>query len=100
VLEIVEAVQDSLFQSDAIFGVRVVGRHVEGGDLFIAGGVEGFYKGVVRGSEAVVGGDDEHRAGGEFGSEGGDVPCSRVCDDFFGEALGGASGEGSHAFVG
>ena len=71
----------------------MVGRQMDGGDLGCAGFVKRLDEGVVGGSEAVVGGDDEHGAVCEFRGEGGNVPGCRICDDFFGEALGRAAGE-------
>ena len=100
VLEVFERFQYGFFQGDALVGVRVIGRHMDCGDLGCAGFVKGGNEGVVGGSEAVVRGDDEHGAAGEFWGEVGDVPGCCVGDDFFGEALGGAAGEGRHAVGG
>jgi len=78
----------------------VIGGEVDGGDVGCAGFVKGGDEGVVGGREAVVGGDDEHGAAGESWGEVGDVPGCGVGDDFFGEALGRAAGEGRHAVGG
>ena len=100
VLQVVEGFEHGLFEGDALVGVGVIGGEVDGGDIGRAGFVKGGDEGVVGGGEAVVGGDDEDGAGGEFRGEVGDVPGGGVRDDFFGEALGRAAGEGCHALGG
>ena len=63
----VQAVEDCLFEGDALVGVGVVGCHVDRFDVLIACFVKGFDEGVVGRGKAVVGGDDEDGAGGELG---------------------------------
>jgi hypothetical protein len=100
VLQIVQAFQHGLFECDALVGVGVIGRQMDGGDVGCAGFVKSLHESVVGGSEAVVGGNDEYRAGCELRGEVGDVPRCCVRDDLLGEALGRATGQGRHAFGG
>jgi hypothetical protein len=46
-LKVVEAIEDCLFEGDALVGVGVVGGHVDYGDLLVAGFVESINEGVV-----------------------------------------------------
>lgn len=95
-----EEVEDGLLESDAVVGVGVVGGEMLFDDVVVASGFEVSGQGIGGGSVAVVGGDDEDGAAGEFGCEGRDVPGGGVGHKVFGEGLGGAAGEGRHALCG
>src|SRR5580700_8960316 len=85
-LQLLEGLEYSFFKRDTLVGVGMIRCQMNGcevgGPGFAKRGDESF----VGWGEAVVGGDDEHGAGGELWSEAGNVPGCGVGDDLFGEA--------------
>ena len=99
-LEVIESFKNGGLECDALVGVGVVGGEVDGGEVVGSGFTESRDEGIVGGSEAIVGGDDEHGTARELGGEIHGVPCCCVCEDLFGETFGRATGKRRHSFGG